>query len=170
MGKREREEIPGAYLQPRGPTLCSPAAAQPTIAATVFNLLPVGRRACAQRARTRRPPPPCLAAPSPPWTPPALPRNASGLLSPSPCSSSPQSLSLSHGPSATVAVDKHHRGHCLPLAPGHAQEHRPVAHTLSAESSNAGRPRTPLMSSSSTFCPPDHRRCPVVVRPSPSPL
>ena len=35
------------------PVLVQHCAAQPTAAATVFNLLPVGRRACARRARAR---------------------------------------------------------------------------------------------------------------------
>ena len=56
--KRERE---GSYLaSPVQPTRAGPApvlvqhcAAQPTAVATVFNLLPVGRRACARRARAR---------------------------------------------------------------------------------------------------------------------
>ena len=166
---REREKC--LPVQPTragpAPVLVQHCAAQPTAAATVFNLLPVGRRACARR--TRAPPPPCLAAPSLPWAPPATPRT-------------PRTLSLSLDPSSSSALpSSRHRTHLRaplavamttghPLSRDRAQQLRNRAPHPQAEGNEPEDCASSPTSSSSPPAPGDRLRRFVGFRPSPRPL
>ena len=83
------------------------------------------------------------AFPLSPWASLAMPHSPDRSLTLSRASPLLCSPSLSHGPSATVAADKHHRGHCLPLTPGQAPEARPVAPPRAHDRAAAMRLKTP---------------------------
>ena len=147
------------------PVLVQHCAAQPTPVATVFNLLPVGRRACARRARARSG---------------HLLLTRSPLEAPEGATHSPQplcpsltlpvlllpSVSLPRArPNATVAAARRCRVHRLPLAsptsPG-APPHRPRP---LRQVKQAGMHRSTALSLSSTsdrrrsLSPPRSLRC-----------
>ena len=134
-------------MQPSGPIGRPSRLAVPVVVSTA----PGGRRARARRMRPRARPPPASMLPSA-----ALSKHHA----------LPGPLSLSHTiilssvtlsrphPSAADATARRCRGHCLPLAPGHAQELHGVVFVISTEPSEPGRAIATSSPSSSTSQPP----------------
>ena len=100
--------LPGGPIGP-----AQPGPAHLFLSPTVFNLLPVGRKACGRGARARaRPAPACRCR----WRLLQAPRTPTGPSLSPPSSPSPLDLSLFHSPNGFVAADRHHRGHQHPHA------------------------------------------------------
>ena len=147
------------------PVLVQHCAAQPTAVATVFNLLPVGRRACARRARARAGHL-MLAACS--WTSLGAPRHPLGPLSlfleaPPLCSLSLARTRTQPSPptrttAATGPPSPRRRVHGLRLD----------ALILPVDPLDARCLKTPFPTSSSSSAATDPHRRLVAVRPSPS--
>ena len=112
---REREKCFPVHPTRAGPApvLVQHRAARPTAVATVFNLLPIGRSACARRARARAGHL-MLAACS--WTSLGAPRGPQRLHVRSPLCSSPLSPYPSHGRNCQALAVEKTRSHCAPLA------------------------------------------------------